>query len=188
MNKLYVIGGSPRCGKTMIMNQIIAEKPMVGVSSDAVRAGARYLNRNKRIEETEDIVEDVLPWEMMIGLIQRYDHLNIPVVVEGVVFTPARVHSLTLKNLKLQVAFVGFSSDAFIEQVIAHGKQAKDWVHANIEEHTGSEDNVRAVMKDLQEKSVRLKAKAEEYGYQFFEADRSTFSVYKDEVVKYMLS
>lgn len=187
MNKLYVIGGSPRCGKTTIMNQIIAEKPMVGVSSDAVRAGVRYLNKNKRIEESEDMVEDILPWEIMIGLIQRYDHQNIPVIVEGVVFTPARVRSLQLKNLELRVAFVGFSSDNFIEQVIEHGKKTKDWVHANIEEHNGQEDNVRGVMKDLEEKSIKLKAEAKEHGYSFFEADGCEFGEYKDKVSSYLL-
>lgn len=186
MNKLYIIGGSPRCGKTAILNEVLKLQPMIGVSSDAIRAGVRYLNRNNRINESEDMVEDVLPWEMMIGLIQRYDHLNIPVIVEGAVFTPARVNSLQLKNLKPHVCFVGFSSDTFIDQVIEHGKQVKDWVHANIEEH-GGENNVRETMKDLQAKSIRLKAEAEEYGYQFFEADRISFNEYKDEVVKYLL-
>ena len=182
-----MIGGSPRCGKTTILNQFLKERPMIGVSSDAVRAGVRYLNRNKRIDVSEDMVEDVLPWEIMIGLIQRYDHLNISVAVEGVVFTPERIGSLELKNLDMRACFVGFSSDDFVNKVITHGKEAEDWVHANIEEH-GGEENVRTVLNGLKSKSIALKAEAKEHGYIFFDADEIHFSKYSDNVVQWLLA
>lgn len=188
MNKLYVIGGLPRCGKTIILNGLIQRQPMIGVSSDAIRAGVRYLNKHKRIDETESMVEDQLPWEMMIGLIQRYDHQNIPLVVEGVIFTPERIKSLQLKNLELKAAFVGFSSDAFVERVIEHGKQNKDWIYDNIQNHEGDESKVREMMKGLHMKSIALKSEAEKYGYRFFDIEASSFEVYKDNVIEYLLT
>lgn len=187
MNKLYVIGGSPRCGKTAILTEFLQEKPMISVSSDAIRAGVRYLNEHGRIKEESDMVEDVIPWEMLVGLILRYDHLNIPLIIEGVVLTPERVNSLKLKNLEVRAAFVGFSSDQFSEQAIKYGKQSKDWVYDKILADDGSEDSVREMFSGLQEKGAKLQVKAEEYGYQYFTPDNKVFEDYRAEVFNYLL-
>lgn len=187
MNKLYVIGGLPRCGKTTILNDVLQKQPMIGVSSDAIRAGVRYLNEHNRINEEQDMVEDQLPWEILIGLIQRYDHKNIPLIVEGIVFTPERVSSLKLKNLELRAAFVGFSSNKFAEQAIEFGKQSKDWVYEKIIANDGSEENVREMFASLQQKSIKLKEKAGEYGYQYFTPDNQSFADYKIEVANFLL-
>lgn len=187
MNKLYIVGGSPRCGKTMVLNGVIQRKPMIGVSSDAIRAGVRFLNEHGRISEEVSMIEDKLPWEMLVGLILRYDHQNIPLVVEGVVLTPERVSSLELKNLELRAAFVGFSSDDFVEHAIQYGKQTKDWVHAKIEADGGSENGVREMFKGLQHKSTTLKSEAKNYGYKYFTPDKKEFLDYKNEIVDYLL-
>jgi len=187
-NKIYIIGGSPRCGKTTMLNEVINQQPMLSVSSDAIRAGVRYLNKQGRIQESEDMVEDQLPWEILIGLVQRYDHQNIPLIVEGVVLTPERVQSLDLKNLELRVAFVGFSSDEYIEHVIQHGIRSKDWVYDRIENNGGGEDEVRSMMQGLLQKSITLRATAEQYGYKFFSADGQSFDEYKKNVVDYLLN
>ncbi len=157
MNKLYVIGGLPRCGKTTILNEVLQKRPMIAVSSDAIRAGVRYLNEHNRINEEPDMVEDQIPWEILIGLIQRYDHKNIPLIVEGIVFTPERVNSLKLKNLELRAAFVGFSSDEFVEQAIDYGKASKDWVYEKITANNGSEDGVREMFAGLKQKGTKLR-------------------------------
>jgi hypothetical protein len=187
MNKLYVIGGLPRCGKTTILNDVIQIQPMIGVSSDAIRAGVRYLNEHNRINEEHDVIEDVIPWEILIGLIQRYDHKNIPLIVEGIVFTPERVNSLRLKNLVLRAAFVGFSSDDFVEQAIEYGKQSKDWVYEKINANNGSEEDVREMFAGLQQKGAKLKEEAREYGYQYFTPDNKSFADYKIEVANFLL-
>lgn len=185
MNKLYIIGGSPRCGKTIILNEVLQKRPMVSVSSDAIRAGVRYLDKNNRIDFPEEMIEDVLPWEILVGLIQRYDHQNIPLIAEGVVFTPERVKSLKLKKLELQAVFVGFSSDEFIDRVVDHGKQAKDWVYDNI--NAKGEEHVRQVMSGLKQKSITLRLEAERLGYPFFSADKMAFNEFKEHVVNFLL-
>ena len=187
MNRLYVIGGSPRCGKTTILNDVLQKKPMIGVSSDAIRAGVRYLSEHSRINEDSEMIEDQLPWEILVGLIQRYDHLNIPLIVEGVVFTPERVNDLKLKNLELRVAFVGFSSNEFTELVIEYGKESKDWVFDKIQANDGSESDVREMFGSLQQKALKLKEKAEQYEYNYFTPDHQDFANYRAEVVNYLL-
>jgi len=187
-NKLYIIGGSLRCGKTTILNEVIRKKPMLGISSDAIRAGVRYLNKHGRIHESENMVEDQLPWEMLIGLIQRYDHQNIPLIIEGVVLTPERVQSLELKNLELRVAFVGFSSDEYIEHVIQHSINAKDWVYDKIVSSEGKVDEVRSMLQGVRQKSIVLQGATERYGYKFFSTDGHSFEEHKKSVVDYLLN
>lgn len=187
MNRIYVIGGLPRCGKTTILNDTLQKSPMIAISSDAIRAGVRYLNEHNRINEAHDMVEDQLPWEILVGLILRYDHLNIPLIVEGIVFTPERVNSLELKNLELRAAFVGFSSNEFVEHAIEHGKHAKDWVYERIAANNGSEENVRGMFAGLQQQGVELREKAIRFGYEYFTPDYQLFAEYKSEVVNFLL-
>ena len=188
MNTLYIIGGSPRCGKTTIFNSFINKKPMIGIPTDAIRAGVRYLNKHNRINFSEEEIENNLPWEMILGLIHRYDHKNIPLIIEGVVITPERVKNLKLKNLKLKAVFVGFTEEAHIEKIIQQGQTDKDWVYDHIANNNGDDTEVRKMFKDLQEKNKLTKEKAEEYGYSFFSPEGLPFDEYCDKVVKNLLS
>lgn len=188
MNTLYMIGGSPRCGKTTIFNSFINKKPMIGIPTDAIRAGVRYLNKHNRINFSEDEVENNLPWEMILGLIHRYDHKNIPLIIEGVVITPERVKDLKLKNLKLKAVFVGFTEESYIEKIIQYGKAEKDWVYDHIINNNGDETEVRRIFKDLQEKNKLIKEKAEEYGYGFSSPEDLPFNEYCDKVVQNLLN
>lgn len=187
MNTLYLIGGSPRCGKTTIFNAFIKQRPMIAIPTDAIRAGVRYLNKNGRINFSEDEVENNLPWEMVIGLIQRYDHKNIPLIVEGVVITPERVKNLKLKNLNLRAVFVGFTEESHIEGVIKHGNVEKDWVYDAIVKNGGDDSEVRKMFKSLMEKNRLTKGKAEEYEYKFFSPENLPFDEYCNEVVQALL-
>mgnify|MGYP003453645649 FL=1 len=90
--------------------------------------------------------------------------------------------------MELKAAFVGFSSDNFVERVIEHGKQNKDWIYDNIQNHEGDESKVREMMKGLHMKSISLKSEAEKYGYRFFDIEASSFEVYKDNVIEYLLT
>ncbi len=188
MNKLYLIGGSPRCGKTTIFNSFINKKPMIAIPTDAIRAGVRFLNKHSRINFSEDEIENNLPWEMVVGLIHRYDHKNIPLIVEGVVITPERVKNLKLKNLELRVVFVGFTGDSHIEKIIKHGQIEKDWVYDHITKENGNDTEIRKMFKNIQEENKLVKEKADEYGYSFFSPENLSFDVYCNSVVEYLLN
>jgi hypothetical protein len=92
--------------------------PILAFPSDAIRAGIRYLNSHGRINFDTTAIEDQLPWEMMVGIINRYDNKNIPLILEGVVITPERIKNLKLDNLIIKTVFVGFTGDEYIENVI----------------------------------------------------------------------
>ncbi|MCE9643846.1 hypothetical protein K8Q93_01185 [Candidatus Parcubacteria bacterium] len=188
MNTLYLIGGSPRCGKTTIFNSFISKKPMIAIPTDAIRAGVRYLNKHNRINFSEDEIENNLPWEMIVGLIHRYDHKNIPLIIEGVVITPERVKNLKLENLKLQAVFVGFTEEAHIEKIIQYGQAEKDWVYGHIKNNNGDDTEIRKMFKSLQEKNKLTKEKAEEYGFGFFSPENLPFDEYCNKVVQNLLS
>ncbi len=188
MSTLYLIGGSPRCGKTTIFNSFINKKPMIAIPTDAIRAGVRYLNKHNRINFSEDEIENNLPWEMVVGLIHRYDHKNIPLIIEGVVITPERVKNLKLDNLELRAVFVGFTEETHIEKIIEHGLTEKDWVYDHITSNNGDDTEVRKMFKSLQEKNKLTKEKADEYGYSFFSPEDLPFEDYCNTVVQHLLS
>lgn len=188
MNSLYLIGGSPRCGKTTIFNSFIKQKPMIAIPTDAIRAGVRHLNKHNRINFSEDEIENNLPWEIIVGLIHRYDHKNIPLIIEGVVITPERVKSLKLKNLELRAVFVGFTDNSYIEKIIGHGLVEKDWVYDHIQNNNGDDIEIREMFKSLQEKNKLTKEKAAEYGYGFFSPEALPFEEYCGKVVQHLLN
>ncbi|MEI8339418.1 MAG: hypothetical protein WCF94_02015 [bacterium] len=189
MNKLYIIGGPGRCGKTTIMREFLDKKKVVAVSSDAVRAGFRYLN--KKVLQTNysvNEIDDELTWQMMVGIILYYNHKNISLVLEGVVFTPDRVKSLELSNLEVRAVFVGFVEDNHIDSIIEFAHENKDWVYDNITKvNNGDDSEIRKMFKQDQENSKQSLLKAKEYGYSFFSIDNKPFEDYKKQVVDYLL-
>jgi hypothetical protein len=188
MSNLYLIGGSPRCGKTIIFNDLINKKPMIAIPTDAVRAGVRYLNKHKRINFSEEEVENDLPWEIIVGIIQRYDHKDIPLVIEGVVVTPERVKNLVLNNLKLKVVFVGFTEDSYIEDIIKYAHSEKDWVYDNIiTKNFGDDSEIIKMFSGQKENNKKIKSSAEEYGYRFFSPEGVSFEEYRKNVLSYLL-
>jgi len=160
---------------------------MIAIPTDAIRAGVRFLNKHNRITFSEDEVENNLPWEMVVGLIDRYDHKNIPLIVEGVVITPERVKNLKLRNLELRAVFVGFTGNSYIEKIIEQGHIQKDWVYDHITKDNGDDTEIRKMFKNLQEENKLIKEKSNEYGYSYFSPEDVPFDTYCNAVVEHLL-
>lgn len=218
MNTLYLIGGSPRSGKTIIFNELIRQNPMIALSSDAIREAARYVltdepfvtisqlsfegnvtfhrsGENKDISHTkhfhQEINQEDLAWKTIMGLINYYDRKpgTPSLVIEGMAITPERVKSLSLKNLELKVAFVGFTDDSYLDTILTYAYAKKDWVYKKITEENGGDDSsVRKWFNEELVKNKSLEAVAKDYGYGFFSPSGSSFEKYRDSVVKYLLS
>ena len=215
MNTIYFLGGSSRSGKTTIFNKVIHEKPMIAVSSDALREGARnilldesylsisslHLNgdvvfhrpgEGKDVSHTKQfsqtLTEDELTWKAVLGLINHYDRKDIPLVIEGIAVTPERVNDLKLKNLQIRAAFVGFTDVSYLETMIAHAHIKKDWIYKMIQESNGDDIEVRKWFAEQLEENKEMANKAKKYGYEFFSLDTNSFEDYCDTVTKYLVS
>lgn len=216
MNTLYLIGGSPRSGKTIIFNEVIKQKPMIAVSSDALREAARFTlldesfvtiqklsfegdaifhraGENKEISHTKhfscDIDQEELTWKTIKGLINYYDRKGgVSLIIEGMVITPERVKELSVKDLGVKAVFLGFTDKSHIENIFEYSNDKKDWIYKKINQEDGGDDSfVRKWLHEELEKNKKVAILAEEYGYKFFSPHESSFEVYRDKVVKFLL-
>lgn len=217
MNTLYLIGGSPRSGKTTIFRKIVTQKPMLAITTDGLREAIRYTiieesfatikklsfsgqatfhkaGENKDESHTKDFSYDIdqeeLTWKNIVGLVNYYDRpRGASIVIEGMAITPERVKSLSLKNLELKVVFLGFTDESHFEKIFEYSNINKDWIHKKINEEDGGDDShVRKWLKETLEENKKMEALATEYGYSFFSPHEGDFDEYCDKVVKYLLN
>ncbi|MDB5245179.1 MAG: hypothetical protein JWN90_284 [Parcubacteria group bacterium] len=215
MNNLYLIGGSPRSGKTIIFNAFLAKKPMVAINSDALREGVRQAiveesgitinelaitgdvtfhrsGENKDISHNKhfsyQITQEELTWKTLVGLIMYYDKQNIPVLIEGMAITPERIKYLELENLKVKTVFLGYLDNSQFDSVLEYANQHKDWMYKKInQENNGDDTTVRKWFEEEVEKNKVIAANANEFGYKFFSPSAGSFEEYTDTVVRYLL-
>lgn len=217
MDTLYLLGGSARSGKTIIFNKIINSKPMMAISSDALREGIRNVlldesyvsvqnlslsgdatfhrpGENKDISHTKhfskEFTENEFTWKTIVGLINHYDrHLkkDVPLIIEGVAITPERVNSLQLKNTDIKAAFLGCTEMAFLENILEYSKKHKDWVYKAIQENNGDDASIREWFTSVIKESKQMAIQAEKFGYAFFPVDSANFEKYCNTVADYFL-
>ena len=215
MNIIYLIGGSPRSGKTTILTEILEQKPMLAIASDVLREGIRYaltderfININKlqiktdvvfhRSKESADIEhmksysqeisQDELTWKTLKGMIAMHDKGDVPLLVEGIYITPERVQELELKNLKLKVVFLGFTEETYWDKIMEYSAKNRDWIYTKIHlENNGDDSSVRKWFEGERQKNLKIAAEAKNNGYAFFSPQES-FDDYKKEVIAYLLS
>ncbi len=216
MSTLYLIGGSPRSGKTVIFNELIQQKPMIAVSADALREAARYAlleerfvtiqklcfegdavfhraGEDKGISHSKhfshEIDQEELTWNAIKGLIGYYDRKGgASLAIEGMAITPERVKSLSVSELDIRAVFLGFTDESYFENIIEYSNANKDWIHKKINQEDGGDDsNVRKWFEEELAKNKKAAALAEQNGYKFFSPHGGSFEEYRDKVVKYLL-
>ncbi len=212
MGTLYLLGGLARSGKTTVFKEIVFKKPIISVTTDSLRASVRNVLLDEPYVTVEEIAfngtarfrrpgsleivekkftseanEDELTWKAVLGFINPYDRKDIDVFVEGIAITPERVSKLQLKNLTPRAAFLGFSDPHYIDTIIKHAHEQKNWVYTVIQEHGGDESEVRRWFAESLEKNKELERMAKEHGYQYFDASSKSFEEYISEVTTYLL-
>jgi len=210
--KLYLIGGSARSGKTIILNELIRRKPMLALSTDALREGVRnifagesYLDIQKlhfkgeltfrRAREKEILIkkfeqrpsESEITWQATIGFIDHYDRKNISIAIEGLAITPERVKSLQLKNLELKVVFIGFTKVVHLEKILEHSQKYNDWINKVIEDDGGSKTKIEEWFKKTIRENKRLSKQVREYGYYFIDISEDLFEKNIQSGIEYLL-
>jgi 2-phosphoglycerate kinase len=211
---LYIIGGLSRVGKTIVFEKLMARRHAITIQTDAVRAAMRKVLIGESYVAVEKMRisvyatlhrhgsltaytknhtqrpkgEDDLAWAGVLGLIETYDRKDsADVIIEGVAITPERIHALTLKNLSVRAAFIGYGDSAHLQAILAYSEKKKDWVHTSIKEHGGDASHVTKWARDGVVKSRKLKKHAEEFGYGYFDVSARPFREHAAAVLAYLL-
>lgn len=145
MNKLYLVGGPPRAGKSIIMNGFLQRRPTHHISMDAVQEGARHLfnddpfqilrtvhfegwteykkrgtQEQVRHEFSEEMNEVDLARKTAMGMLDHYERSRSDVAIEGLHVTPDWVQSMHFPGFAIVAAFVGYTNPNYIDGILEH--------------------------------------------------------------------
>lgn len=212
MSTLYIVGGSPRAGKTTIVEKFLEQNPIPSTSTDALRAAMRnalfdepYVTAEKlsikgnvefrrpgykeRLKKSfsSDIPENELAWKAAVGLIDHYDRRNQSLILDGMVFDPEQVRRLKLTNLAVKVLFVGYNSVSHADTIIEHAKgNPYDWINDWLGETEGDEKEIRDWVATEVDRSNINAQLATKYGYGYFDITIKPFNEHIDAALNYL--
>jgi 2-phosphoglycerate kinase len=212
MNKLYLIGGPPRAGKSIIMHSFLQQRAMPHIAMDAVQEGVRHLfnedpfqklnaihyegwteykkrgtSDHIKHEFSVDTDEFDVARQAALGMLDYYERSRSDVAVEGLHITPEWVHSLQLPNYTVIPAFIGFTNPNYVEGILEHARNNEhDWINEWLTILNGDDTKIRAWTASRAEECRATAKLAERYGYQFFDASSKPFAEYVAEVQSYL--
>ena len=213
MNTLYILGGPPRTAKTTIMSGLAKEEGLAFIAADAIEHGMRNVFTGEPHQMLRDIEltgsaewktsftdggerkpfsnkgsESELTLQAVIGMLDYYRRNKESVAFEGAVFTPEWVNNLKVADFTIRAAFVGFTDSAHADQILAFAKaNPHDWINVWLEKDGGDETKIREWVAMQTEKSIELKAKAEQLGYPFFDISTMPFDEYLTAAQQYFI-
>ncbi len=173
-NKLYVIGGMSRVGKTLVALKMKEKHSCLEILSvDRFRPGGN----------------DNQGWLNLVNHLKE-GTFKSEVVIEGKAITPEGVRDLKLENFVLgNVVFVGFGRESHADAILAYAYKIKDWVFNEIQAGRYTEQTIRSWMTTGIPESEDLKKRAVNNKFGYFDiTDFPTFEEYTEVVSDYLLS
>ncbi len=159
MAKVYLIGGTPRTGKTTVTMRFLKERPILAASTDAIRYTLRqvisesqepdlfhlgkytsndperraYLKSNPVDVIEVQNKESAIVWKSVVDFI--YSNLvdGFDVLIEGIAVLPELVSQL---ECDYSAIFLGNQSDEHFQTILKSARSSvNDWMH-ELEEET----------------------------------------------------
>lgn len=159
MAKAFLIGGTPRVGKTTLTLRFLKEKPILATSTDAVRYMMRqiikksdepdlfhlgkYTSNNPEHQaylrdHSSEIIsiqnsESAIVWRSVKDLIESNIADGFDVLIEGIAVLPKFVRQL---ECAYTAVFLGNQSDLHVQTILHTArKNSNDWMH-NLDDQT----------------------------------------------------
>ncbi len=212
MNRLYLLGGPTRVGKSIIMEGLVKKHPVHLVATDAIQQGVRSLfvedpfqilqyveykgstnfkafGKGEVEEEFEKSGSEVeLTQRAIIGMLDYYRRNKLDVAMEGFHITPDWVASVSLEGYEVIPAFVGFNSADHADNIVAYAKQNEhDWINEWLERHDNDVELLRERLGKQAEENKKTAKKATELGFAYFDITAMPFHVYVETVQAHLL-
>ena len=212
MNKLYLVGGPTRVGKSTIIEGLVKQHPMHLVATDAVQQAIRSLfvddpfqilqhveykgstkykklgklEIEERFEKSGTEVE--LTQRALIGMLDHYRRNKLDVAMEGFHITPEWVETIELEGYEIIPAFVGFTSADHADNIVAYAKQNEhDWTNEWLERHDNDVELLRKRIGKQAEENKKVAEKARVLGYSYFDITTMPFDEYVETVQNHLL-
>lgn len=160
---IYLIGGAPRVGKSLLASQLVAAKPMPSFSLDFLYnlsqitkipefGGAPILEKGRLFYPTLK--------ELLVDVKRRSENC----VIEGEVILPEFISDLSVKY-DIKCCFLGLSGTN-LETILEHGGYF-NWPKWKLE--NGQEDEVKDLAERTVSRSLIIQKEAEKYGLPYYD-------------------
>lgn len=193
MAKAYLIGGTPRSGKTTLTMRFLHERPMLAASTDAIRYTLRqviaetdqpdlfhlgkytsndserreYLRTNSRGVIEIQNRESAVVWRSVVDFIHSNLADGFDILIEGIAVLPELVTRL---DCDYSAVFLGNQSDEHFETIRRTARSNEhDWMH-NLEDET-----IEAFAVFNQTFSKYITEEAEKYHMSYVEVHDDSF-------------
>ena len=204
---IYLLGGPPRIGKSIISKAITANHGINVVSTDSLGAvlesvldpevepGLFVFNRfnemtsvdrmDLMVENTAELVGYVIEegcavWKAVNPFVLRESEDGRDVVLEGVAILPELVSQL--ENVDYRAVFVGNQGNEHKENIKKSAKQNEhDWMRCSSDEY------IDAFATFVVQMSSYIEKEAHKYGFEYIEMDKRPFNDAVSEVVDSLL-
>ncbi len=213
MRTLYLLGGSPRSGKSTIMKRVVSQAPMPFLASDAMEDSFRYVlvgNKFRRLVGKASFkgsvetnlrgmpiekvhfskkgeIHDLLR-EAILGVISYYERYESNLAIEGQLITPEWVSKIQSKEFKIKAAFVGFTDSNHVENILSHARKTpSDWINWWHRLDPNALENIRSWANALVLANRKLAKSAESKGYPFFDLSAGPFTDHVKQATAYFL-
>ena len=196
--KAYLIGGAPRTGKTVMMHRFMREKPMMAISTDAVRYLVRRIDAinderlfssheqdqmsdEARIDQHNNQSDAVIRrqnteseavWPYCEKIIASNQEDGLDIFVEGVAVLPKLLSAAEYPH---KAIFIGNQSEEFYDSIVKSAREnTYDWMHSY------SDELIKSYANFFNDLSRYFETECKKFGYQYIEASDQNF----DETIK----
>ncbi len=200
---LYLIGGSPRCGKTTFSKMLAYEKRISWFSTDLAATIIRpYLSEedgdaffnvgNILTDSPQKLLEGEIKnakilWPGVKRLITSLIKWNHDGVLEGVHLLPEFLHELELLpewetvRDQIRIIYLVKKDEAKIIEGLKLSERAKDWLLQSLK----SEEDLPKAAKMIREKSLFLEMDAVKYGYRVINTENDFNEVLRKLLIEF---
>lgn len=165
----YIIAGAPRAGKSIVLEYLLKNYTIPGISTDLLREGFGEGNLDLGIRSDDDNQSDEerseILWPFLKGLIKARSYYTDKLAIEGTNFLPKYLAEFKDRPY-LRVCYLGFPSvdvEAKCASIRAHEQKGNDWTSEMTDEEL-----TQAVM-DMKRISQGFEEECLKYGFKFFD-------------------
>lgn len=201
---IFLLGGPPKVGKSIIANEIRKKHAVSVVSTDALGVVLENVlspestpdlfvfdefNRMPMTERVKLITENpaklidyvkkesCIVWKAVNAFIRRENDEGRDVMIEGVAVLPELVSQLD--DIPYRVVFIGNQGKSHAENIKKFAEENEhDWIR------DGSDQYIRAFAVFVNRMSTCIEQDAKKYGFRYIEIDKDVFGNIAEEVVK----
>ena len=201
---VFLLGGPPRVGKSIIANEIRQKHAVSVVSTDALGAALENVlspeaapdlfafdefgelpmaeQAKLMMEDPAELVDYVrkeshVVWKAVEAFIRRENDEGRDALLEGVAVLPELMSQL--EGLPHQVVFIGNQGKDHKESIIKSAKENEhDWMRG------ASDQYIDAFATFVERMSAYVEQEAEKYGFEYIEMDKELFGDVTEKVIK----